>query len=513
MRPSHTLHTRRSPILMLAAALTTLSTWWALARSPQDAMAGQEAQRYIVRLQGTGVSVAAASQELVQVHGLRLGRTYVHAFAGFSASMTAASADALRRHPLVASVEPDQVVGIDARTVDGAAQGMQTDAPWGLDRIDQRALPLDTAYRFLRSGQGVRVYVVDTGILATHVDFAGRVLTGHDLVGDGRGTTDCNGHGTHVSGTIGGARWGVAKDVMLVPVRVLDCAGKGLLSTVLAGLDRIAAEAGGPAVVNLSVSSSRSDVFNAAVAALDARGLTVVAAAGNSAGDACQMSPASEPTALTVGASTAIDERADFSNRGPCVDLYAPGSGIASAWHTAVNAAAILSGTSMAAPHASGVAALALTANPSATPGQVRRHLAEQATRDVVSETPQGATASLLFALASDAPGARTVGLHALTTQDAPQQPDGRIRPQVTATVQARDSEAWAGPVAGATVRGVFEPGGMAACTTDARGMCTLSACELDSVGVAGRFTVLQVVGDGLVDDPAAGQRTIAVAR
>jgi subtilisin family serine protease len=513
MRPLHSLNTRRRSILVLSVALTMLSTLWALARSPRDVMDAPAPQRYIVRLHSPAVSAAASSQELAQTYGLRLGRTYEHAFVGFSTSMPAASAEALRRHPLVVSVEADQLVSVEAHAVQGTAQGMQTDAPWGLDRIDQRALPLDATYRFVRSGQGVRVYVVDTGILAAHVDLAGRVLAGHDLVGDGRATTDCNGHGTHVAGTIGGARWGVAKDVTLVPVRVLDCSGRGLLSTVLAGLDRVAAEADGPAVVNLSVSSSRSDAFNAAVAALDARGLTVVAAAGNNAGDACQMSPASEPSALTVGASTALDEHAAFSNRGPCVDLYAPGSGIASAWHTAADAATILSGTSMAAPHVSGAAALALAANPSATPGQVRRHLAEQATGDVVRDPIAGATASLLYALTADAPAARRVGVRALTAEAALAQPGGRLRPQVAATVLAYEDGGWAGPVAGATVRGVFEPGGLAACTTDARGVCTIEACDLGRLEASGRFTVLQISGDGLVDDAALGQREVALAR
>ena len=195
--------------MVLSVALTMLSTLWALARSPRDVMDAPTPQRYIVRLHSPAVSAAASSQELAQTYGLRLGRTYEHAFAGFSTSMPAASAEALRRHPLVVSVEADQLVSVEAHAVQGTAQGMQTDAPWGLDRIDQRALPLDATYRFVRSGQGVRVYVVDTGILAAHVDLAGRVLAGHDLVGDGRATTDCNGHGTHVAGTIGGARWGV----------------------------------------------------------------------------------------------------------------------------------------------------------------------------------------------------------------------------------------------------------------------------------------------------------------
>jgi len=508
MRFLHILH---RPTLLLTALLLTAWTLWALAQGAPAKPADGSSRPYIVHLRSAVVSAATVSDELARSHGIGLGRTYEHAFAGFSATMPASAAEALRRHPLVARVEPDQVVTIDAVTL--AAQGVQTDAPWGLDRIDQRVLPLDAAYRFLRSGQGVRVYVVDTGILATHIDFAGRVAAGHDLVADGRGSTDCNGHGTHVAGTIGGARWGVAKDVTLVPVRVLDCKGTGLLSTVLAGLDRIAGEASGPAVVNLSVSTPRSELFNAAVAELGARGLTVVAAAGNGSGDACLMSPASEATALTVGASTRMDERAAFSNHGPCVDLYAPGSGIVSAWHTAADAAALLSGTSMAAPHASGVAALALAANPSATPGEVRRFVAEQATRDIVRDGIDGGLGMMLYALAPGAPSIQTVGVSEMTLMESAPQADGRIRPRVAAKVMAHDGTDWTRAVAGATVRGHFRFGGLAACTTDALGVCTLVGCELDGLWEPQTFTVLAIVGEGLAENNTLGQRTVTAGR
>jgi subtilisin family serine protease len=310
--------------------------------------------------------------------------------------------------------------------------------------------------------------VVDTGILATHLDFEGRVEPGHTVIDDGLGSSDCNGHGTHVAGTIGGRHWGVAKDVTLVPVRVLGCGGSGMLSGVIAGLDWVASQGVAPSVVNLSLSTGRSAAFNATVAALVAQGITVVAAAGNADTDACSRSPASEPGVLTVAASTAADTRAGFSNHGPCVALYAPGVGVTSAWHTAPDAAVALSGTSMAAP--------------------------------------------LLYALAPGAPQPWSVAVTALAPLQPERLADGRLRARLSAKVQAYDGDRWTDVGPGARVSGIFSPGGPAACTTDASGQCVLNRCATALDAQAGSFTVLSIRAEGMLGNPTLGVGSITHA-
>ena len=276
---------------------------------------------------------------------------------------------------------------------------VQHDASWGLDRLDQRLLPLDRAFTYERTGRGVTAYVVDSGVRSDHVELEGRVERGFDAV-RGQDTRDCNGHGTHVAGTLAGRTTGVAKAVTVVPVRVFDCAGAGRLSDVLEGLDFVARDhaPGQPAVVNLSLGGSRNSVLDAAVQALTDDGVTVVAAAGNSGTSACRESPAAVASAITVAATGPTDRVPDWSNGGSCVDLFAPGAGVRSAWHSSTTATAVLSGTSMAAPHVAGAAALVLEAEPAAAPEQVWARLRAAATLGAVV-APAPATPNRLLSV------------------------------------------------------------------------------------------------------------------
>jgi subtilisin family serine protease len=259
-------------------------------------------------------------------------------------------------------VEQDAAVSLSEARIEPTA--FQNGATWGLDRIDQAARPLDGQYRYRYSGAGVYAFIIDTGILAGHVDFGTRRLSGYSVFVDGYGDSDCNGHGTHVAGTVGGATWGVAKTVTLVPVRVLDCAGSGSWSGVIAGVDWVAGQTGmRPAVANMSLGGGKSTSVNAAVARAHDQGVTMVVAAGNSNANACNYSPASEPKAVTVGATTSTDARASYSNFGSCLDLFAPGSSITSAWYTSTADTKTISGTSMASPHAAGALALLASRN------------------------------------------------------------------------------------------------------------------------------------------------------
>jgi len=264
--------------------------------------------------------------------------------------------------------------------------GTQACAPWGLDRIDQLTSSLDGLFTPAGTGSGVSAYVVDTGIYAAHVDFGSRIASGFSAVSDGNGVGDCNGHGTHVSATIAGTTYGVAKLATIVPVRVLDCGGSGTTSGVIAGLDWVIGDhTSGPAVLNMSLGGGYSKSLNDAVAAVVADGITVVVAAGNSNADACNASPASEPTAITVGATDSADARAYFSNYGTCLDIFAPGVTILSAGITSPTSAATMSGTSMASPHVAGAAAVYLGLNPTSTPAQVNTAIQAAGTAGVVT--------------------------------------------------------------------------------------------------------------------------------
>ncbi|WP_198667422.1 S8 family peptidase [Glycomyces dulcitolivorans] len=276
-------------------------------------------------------------------------------------------------------------------------QATQTGATWGIDRIDQRARPLSGTYTYNYTGAGVHAYIVDTGINASHSQFTGRVGAGYDFIQNDSTPQDGNGHGTHVAGTVGGTTYGVAKGVTLHAVRVLDNAGSGTTAGVISGINWVRTNAIKPAVANMSLGGGYSASLNNAVASAVTSGVTFVVAAGNSAANACNYSPASTPSAITVGATTSTDARASYSNYGSCVDIFAPGSSITSAWYTSTSATNTISGTSMASPHVAGVAALYLQANPSASPSAVTSWITSNATTGVVTSPGSGSPNRLLY--------------------------------------------------------------------------------------------------------------------
>jgi|KBSSwiStaDraftv2_1062776.scaffolds.fasta_scaffold81989_3 subtilisin family serine protease len=330
--------------------------------------------RFIITVR-EGVNPAAVAGD----HGVRPQYVYSHALNGFAGAMSDAARDGLLRDARVSRIEPDGV----ARAVT-----TQSSATWGLDRIDQRALPLSTTYSYTNTGSGVTAYIIDTGIRFSHNEFGGRATSGFDAV-DGGSADDCNGHGTHVAGTVGGATYGVAKGVALKAVRVLDCGGSGSWSGVIAGLDWVTANHSSPAVGNMSLGGGASVSVDDAVKRTIASGVAMAVAAGNGnqggrAQDACKYSPARVPEAMTIGATDKTDTKTSWSNYGSCVDWFGPGLGITSSWYSSNSATNTISGTSMATPHTAGVAALYLQSNPSSTPAQVRDALYANSTKSVV---------------------------------------------------------------------------------------------------------------------------------
>lgn len=306
----------------------------------------------------------------------RIERVYGNLLPGFSAELTPAQLADLEKDPSVSYIEPDGYVYTTAT---------QTNATWGIDRIDQATLPLNGTYTYNTTGQGVTAYILDTGIRTDHVEFGGRAQQGFDAFGGN--SEDCHGHGTHVAGTVGGTIYGVAKNVSLVAVRVLDCRGSGSWSGVIAGMDWVASNASGPSVANMSLGGGRSNSINDAVNKMYNAGVAVMVAAGNDNDNACNYSPASAPNAYTVGSTTSSDSRSSFSNYGDCVDIFAPGSSIRSAYYSSQTATATMSGTSMASPHAAGAAALYLESNPGASAQQVYDYLSSTASKSVVSNS------------------------------------------------------------------------------------------------------------------------------
>ena len=350
------------------------------ASSESEPIPGQ----YIVVFKAGVLDAPGLSRRLIATHGGTLRFTYGRALNGFAARLPDAAAAAIARSPLVAFVERDQKM---------YASTTQTGATWGLDRTDQRALPLTGSYGYANTGAGVTAYIIDTGIRFTHNEFGGRAVTGFDAVTANGTGEDCNGHGTHVAGTVGGATYGIAKGVQLVAVRVLDCAGSGSTAGVIAGIDWVTAnhQSGIPAVANMSLGGGASTALDQAVRNSIADGVTFAIAAGNGffgfAQNACNYSPARVADAITVGATNSSDAKASWSNYGNCVDFFAPGVSITSAWYSSDVASNTISGTSMATPHVTGVAALYLEGNPSASPVAVRNALFDNATKGVVTSS------------------------------------------------------------------------------------------------------------------------------
>ncbi|MEU3604386.1 S8 family peptidase [Streptomyces sp. NPDC035033] len=397
MRASRRRISTAAAIAVAALALGSLSALpaSAAATAPEGVIenAGAEGTvpgSYIVTLDESAQAETARGRAVATKFGAKIKRTYTSALNGYSIELSEAQAKKLAADPAVKSVVQNRVFTID---------GTQPSPPsWGLDRVDQKALPLNSSYSYPDSaGQGVTAYIIDTGVRVSHSDFGGRAANGYDAIDNDNTAQDGHGHGTHVAGTVAGGAYGVAKKAKIVGVRVLDNSGSGTTEQVVAGIDWVTRNAVKPAVANMSLGGGIDSVLDTAVRNSIASGVTYAVAAGNDGSNASNYSPARVTEAITVGSTTSTDARSSFSNYGSVLDIFAPGSSIKSAWNTSDTATNTISGTSMATPHVAGAAAVYLADNPTATPAQVSTALTTAATPNVVTSPGTGSPNKLLF--------------------------------------------------------------------------------------------------------------------